>query len=152
MYPLWTLDVAEAGFSGLETFSFDVAGLLQPRGVAGSHPRQRRRGRLPAARRCGRLRRASSPPSSHEDFPSEPLAVPHRVWALVARAARKRPSGVSDAVTCRELFPRCHPPQMVAGVGAQVDAVVEAVAEGGPIGLLLGPEARLGLPVGTPVR
>ena len=24
MYPLWTLDVAEAGFSGLETFSFDV--------------------------------------------------------------------------------------------------------------------------------
>jgi hypothetical protein len=85
MYPLWTLDVAEAGFRRLETFSFDVD-------VSYSH--EAWRGRIRASAGVA----ASLPPDAvadfdgelagllDEDFPGEPLAIPHRVWALVARA------------------------------------------------------------------
>jgi SAM-dependent methyltransferase len=85
MYPLWTLDVAEAGFRRLETFSFDVD-------VSYSH--EAWRGRIRASAGVA----ASLPPDAvadfdgelaallDEDFPGEPLAIPHRVWALVTRA------------------------------------------------------------------
>jgi SAM-dependent methyltransferase len=84
MYPLWTLDVAEAGFTGLETFSFDVD-------VPYRH--EAWRGRIRASAGVA----ASLPPDAvaafdgeleallQRDFPGEVLAVPHRVWALVAR-------------------------------------------------------------------
>ena len=84
MYPLWTLDVAAAGFTGLETFSFDVD-------VPYSH--EAWRGRIRASAGVA----ASLPPDAvaafdgefgallQRDFPGQPLAVPHRVWALVAR-------------------------------------------------------------------
>src|ERR1019366_4825330 len=84
MYPLWTLDVAEAGFRRLETFSFDVD-------VSYSH--EAWRGRIRASAGVA----ASLPPDARpdlngelaglpdEDFPGEPLAIPHRVWALVTR-------------------------------------------------------------------
>jgi SAM-dependent methyltransferase len=84
MYPLWTLDVAEAGFIGLETFSFDVR-------VPYSHAAWR--GRIRASAGVA----ASLPPDAvavfdaelaallDADFATEPMAVPHRVWALVAR-------------------------------------------------------------------
>ncbi len=90
MYPLWTLDVAEAGFTGIETFSFDVD-------VPYSH--EAWRGRIRASAGVA----ASLPPDAvtafdgelavllTQDFPDEPLAVPHRVWALVARAPRPAP-------------------------------------------------------------
>jgi len=85
MYPLWTLDVAGAGFTGIETFSFDVD-------VSYTHAAWR--GRIRASAGVA----ASLPPDAvvafddeladllEADFPDEPLAVPHRVWALVARA------------------------------------------------------------------
>ncbi|HEY5025445.1 MAG TPA: class I SAM-dependent methyltransferase [Acidimicrobiales bacterium] len=85
MYPLWTLDVGEAGFTGLETFSFDVE-------IPYSHDAWR--GRIRASAGVA----ASLPPDAvaafdrelavllERDFPNQPLAVPHRVWALVARA------------------------------------------------------------------
>jgi len=85
MYPQWTLDVAEAGFVDIETFSFDVA-------VPYSH--EAWRGRIRASAGVA----ASLPPDAvagfdrklavilARGFPSEPLSVPHRVWALVARA------------------------------------------------------------------
>jgi SAM-dependent methyltransferase len=85
MYPLWTVDVAEAGFTGLETFSFDVT-------VPYSH--EAWRGRIRASAGVA----ASLPPDAvaafdgelaallEDDFPGQPLAVPHRVWALVGRA------------------------------------------------------------------
>jgi hypothetical protein len=90
MYPLWTLDVAEAGFTGLETFSFDVD-------VSYSH--EAWRGRIRASAGVA----ASLPPDAvanfdtelaallDEDYPDEPLAIPHRVWALVARAPTGTP-------------------------------------------------------------
>jgi SAM-dependent methyltransferase len=81
----WTLDAAGAGFTGLQTFSFDVD-------IPYSH--EAWRGRIRSCNGVG----ASLPESAVGDFdvaltrvlaqrfPGEPLAVPHRVWALIARA------------------------------------------------------------------
>lgn len=82
-YPRWFEDVASAGFVDLESFTFDVS-------VAYSHAAWR--GRLRASAGVG----ASLPPEGvarfdaelarllAEDFPSDPLDVPHRVFALLA--------------------------------------------------------------------
>jgi SAM-dependent methyltransferase len=90
MYPLWTLDVAGAGFTGIETFSFDVDVLY-------GHAAWR--GRIRASAGVA----ASLPPDAvaafdaelarllDQDFPEEPLPVPHRVWALVARVPGRTP-------------------------------------------------------------
>jgi SAM-dependent methyltransferase len=87
LYPRWLTDLQLAGFTGIETFSFDVvvpyshetwvgrvrasapiAGTLNPDGV----------------RACSRELTAML----HERFAEDPLAVPHRVWAVTARAAQ----------------------------------------------------------------
>jgi len=85
IHAAWTLDAAEAGFIGLETFSFDVS-------VPFSHKAWR--GRIRSCNGVG----ASLPDRAVAEFDAaladlltrrfaeEPLAVPHRVWALVARA------------------------------------------------------------------
>lgn len=85
LYPAWLTDVAQAGFRDIETFSFDVA-------VPYSH--ERWRGRVRACAGVG----ASLPPEAvarvdselqallAQRFPVEPMAVPHRVWAVVSRA------------------------------------------------------------------
>ena len=77
--------VAAAGFSDIETFSFDLA---VPYGHAGW------RGRIRASAGIA----ASLPPEAvaafdaeHadllvRDFPDQPMAVPHRVWVLTAQA------------------------------------------------------------------
>ena len=81
----WTLDAASAGFTGLETFSFDVD-------IPYSH--EAWRGRMRTCNGIG----ATLPGPVVADFdnalarmlastfPQEPLAVPHRVWALIARS------------------------------------------------------------------
>lgn len=81
----WTLDAATAGFTGIETFSFDLD-------VPFSH--EAWRGRMRSCNGVG----ASLPGLQvadfdvalagvlAESFPDEPMNVPHRVWALVARA------------------------------------------------------------------
>jgi SAM-dependent methyltransferase len=86
MYPAWTTDVGEAGFDGIETFSFDLD-------VPYTH--QAWRGRIRASAGVA----ASLPPDAvaafdgelarllEREFPADPLGVPHRVWALVARAS-----------------------------------------------------------------
>ena len=80
----WTLDVAGAGFTGVETFSFDVDILF-------SH--EAWRGRMRSCNGVG----ASLPKPAVDEFdtalarllaerfPDEPLPVPHRMWALIAR-------------------------------------------------------------------
>jgi SAM-dependent methyltransferase len=85
MYPAWLADAAEAGFTDLESFSFDVD---VPYDHAGW------RGRIRASAGVA----ASLPPARvaafdadlarmlAERFPAEPLAVPHRVFVVVARA------------------------------------------------------------------
>ena len=85
IYPAWPGDVAGAGFEGIETFSVDMR-------VRYSH--EGWRGRIRASAGVG----ASLAPEAvaafdrdlagllARDFPEDPLAVPHRLWALVCRA------------------------------------------------------------------
>jgi SAM-dependent methyltransferase len=84
IYPAWLHDVAVAGFSDIESFSFDVA-------VPYTHAAWR--GRIRASAGVA----ASLPPErvrTFDDdlrallaaqFPREPLQVPHRVFAVVCR-------------------------------------------------------------------
>jgi SAM-dependent methyltransferase len=85
LYPQWLTDLQTAGFTGIETFSFDLA-------VPYSHEAW-----------VGRVR-ASAPVSGtldadgvrscseeltemlYERFAEDPLSVPHRLWAVVANA------------------------------------------------------------------
>ncbi len=83
VYPQWFRDIADAGFTGLESFTFDVV-------IPYTH--EAWRGRIRANARVG----ASLPPAEiarfdtelaallSERFPQDPLAVPHRVFALLA--------------------------------------------------------------------
>jgi SAM-dependent methyltransferase len=83
LYPQWFRDVADAGFTHLESFTFDVT-------VPYTH--ESWRGRIRANARVG----ASLPASAvarfdttfaallAERFPQEPLSIPHRIFALMA--------------------------------------------------------------------
>ena len=85
LHPRFAWDVAVGGFTGIETFSFDVD-------VPYSH--EAWRGRIRASAGVG----ASLAPDAvarfdadhaamlRARFPQDPLAAPHRVWALVCRA------------------------------------------------------------------
>lgn len=85
LYPAWLADAAGAGFRDLETFSHD---LEVPYSHAGWRGRIRASagvgGSLPAAA-VARFDEALAALLA-KDFPAEPLAVPHRLWALLARA------------------------------------------------------------------
>ncbi|WP_436520261.1 class I SAM-dependent methyltransferase [Actinoplanes sp. HUAS TT8] len=80
MYPRWLTDLRVAGFGGVETFSFDVdvpysredwvGRIRASAGVAASLP-------APAVERFSAELTAL--------IPDERLAVPHRVWAVVAQ-------------------------------------------------------------------
>ncbi|WP_442804175.1 class I SAM-dependent methyltransferase [Streptomyces luteogriseus] len=83
LYPRWLTDLAGSGFTGIETFSFDVDV---------PYPPEAWRGRIRASAGVG----ASLPPDEVERFdealgrvlrdrfPGEVLHVPHRTWAVVA--------------------------------------------------------------------
>jgi SAM-dependent methyltransferase len=87
IYPAWLRDAGTAGFEDIETFSFDVQ-------VPYSH--EAWRGRIRASAGVA----ASLPPDqvarfdAHlqqillERFPADPLPVPHRIFAMLARAPR----------------------------------------------------------------
>jgi SAM-dependent methyltransferase len=84
IHPLWLTDVATAGFKNIETFSFDVDVPYRSDGW---------RGRIRASAGIT----ASLTPEAVEifdgelasllatRFPNEPLAIPHRVWAVTCR-------------------------------------------------------------------
>jgi ubiquinone/menaquinone biosynthesis C-methylase UbiE len=83
IHPAWLADVAIAGFSGIETFSFDV-------GIPYTHEGWRGRIRASAgvAAALPAVRVAQFDADLADllanEFPEDPLIVPHRVWALVA--------------------------------------------------------------------
>jgi SAM-dependent methyltransferase len=86
----WAIEPAAAGFTDIETFAFDID-------VPFTH--EAWRGRMRSCNGIG----ASLPPSGvaafdadltrllHDRFPEEPLMVPHRVWALIARRGPAMP-------------------------------------------------------------
>ena len=87
LYPQWLVDLQTAGFTEIETFSFDVM-------VSYSHESWVGRVRASAAI-AGTLDADGVGACSkeltamlRERFAEDPLAVPHRVWAVTARAGR----------------------------------------------------------------
>jgi SAM-dependent methyltransferase len=85
LYPQWLTDLQSAGFRGIETFSFDVE-------VPYSHEAWVGRVRASAAV-AGTLDHQQVQACSHElaalltgAFPEDPLRIPHRAWAVTARA------------------------------------------------------------------
>jgi hypothetical protein len=82
LYPAWLADVAMAGFQNIETFSFDVPT---------SYTHEAWRGRIRASAGVA----ASLPPEQvvqfdeelarllADRFPEDPLAVPHRAFAII---------------------------------------------------------------------
>lgn len=84
VYPRWPADASLAGFTGIETFSFDVD-------VPYSHQDWRGRIRASAgvaaslpAERVAQFDAALTE-MLRQRFPEDPVITPHRVWALVAR-------------------------------------------------------------------
>ncbi|MFC9679962.1 class I SAM-dependent methyltransferase [Streptomyces sp. NPDC056948] len=85
LYPRWLTDLATAGFTGLETFSFDLDVPYTPQawtgrirasaGVGASLPDDE------VARFSDELTRVID-----ERFPGDILHLPHRTWAVVARS------------------------------------------------------------------
>ncbi|MFJ8621288.1 class I SAM-dependent methyltransferase [Kitasatospora sp. NPDC093550] len=88
LYPRWLTDLASAGFTGIETFSFDLDVPYTPADWVG---------RIRASAGVG----ASLTPEKvaefterltavlAESFPGEVLRIPHRTWAVCARADRE---------------------------------------------------------------
>lgn len=84
IYPAWASDVAVAGMVGIETFSFDTE-------IAYTHAAWR--GRMRSCNGVGATLPVDRVEAFDRDlegmlarrFPAEPLAVPHRLWALIAR-------------------------------------------------------------------
>ena len=85
LHPAWLADAGVAGFQALETFSHDLE-------VPYSHAAWR--GRIRASAGVGGSLPEAAVVRFDEamaallaaDFPIDPLAVPHRLWALLARA------------------------------------------------------------------
>ena len=85
LYPAWLADAAAAGFHEIETFSFDMA-------VPYSH--EAWRGRVRASAGVGGSLAAAAVARFDRDlarllardFPADPLSIPHRAFALIARA------------------------------------------------------------------
>lgn len=84
MYPRWALDVAGAGFVDVETFSYDLD-------VAYSQDAWRGRIRasagVAASLSTEEVERFDTRHAAllQDRFAADPLSVPHRVWALIAR-------------------------------------------------------------------
>ncbi len=90
LYPQWLTDLQSAGFTHIETFSFDLDVPYTHEAWVG-----RVRASAPIA---GTLDQAGVNACSRElqdmlaeRFPADPLAVPHRVWAVTATAPGGRP-------------------------------------------------------------
>ncbi|HEY5052806.1 MAG TPA: class I SAM-dependent methyltransferase [Solirubrobacterales bacterium] len=89
IYPQWLVDLPDAGFIGIETFSFDISVPYSRQAWIGrlraSAPISGTLGPEEVRRFCGEIEAMLE-----ERFPDDPLVAPHRVWAVVARAGSAR--------------------------------------------------------------
>lgn len=85
LYPAWLGDAWAAGFVGLETFSFDIS---IPYSHAAWRGRIRASGGVAASLPAAAVARFDEAHATMLaiDFSAEPLAIPHRVWTVLARA------------------------------------------------------------------
>ncbi|MEV6791792.1 methyltransferase domain-containing protein [Streptomyces sp. NPDC051320] len=83
LHPRWLTDLATAGFSDIETFSFDLEVPYTPEAWTG---RIRASAGVGASLTPERVERFAEELRAvlREDFPGEVLAVPHRTWAVTA--------------------------------------------------------------------
>lgn len=79
IYPDWLADMAEAGFAGLETASFDIA---QPYSHAAWRGRIRASAGIAASLPADKVAAFDAALAGllDRDYPDDPLIVPHRVW------------------------------------------------------------------------
>jgi hypothetical protein len=84
MCPAWTSDAVEAGFTGIETFSYDVPAPYTHESWPG---RIRSSAGVVASLDSEAVQRFDAEHAAMlaERFREDPPAVPHRVWALIAR-------------------------------------------------------------------
>lgn len=85
LYPEWLTDLQIAGFRGIETFSFDVSVPYSHEAWVG---RVRASAPIAGTLDDGAVRASSEELAAmlDERFSEDPLAVPHRVWAVIATA------------------------------------------------------------------
>jgi SAM-dependent methyltransferase len=97
LYPQWLTDIQPAGFTDIETFSFDVVVPYHHDAWIG-----RVRASAPVAGTLDpeRVESCSQDLSAmlRSRFPEEPLAVPHRVWAVTARSGDSSGDGSTGTV------------------------------------------------------
>jgi SAM-dependent methyltransferase len=88
LYPQWLVDLQTAGFTGIETFSFDTMVLYSHEAWVG---RVRASAPIAGTLDADGVRACSQELTVmlQERFAEDPLAVPHRVWAVTAQAARE---------------------------------------------------------------
>lgn len=84
VYPQWLTDLQEAGFTEIETFSFDVQVPYSHEGWVG---RIRASGPIAGTLDEDGVQSCSQELAAMltERFPKDPLTIPHRVWAVIAR-------------------------------------------------------------------
>ena len=83
-YPQWLIHLGDAGFTDLETFSFDINA---------QYSHEAWRGRIRASAGVGaslsdeKVREFDADLAEilHEKFPDDPLQIPHRVFAVIGR-------------------------------------------------------------------
>jgi len=85
LYPQWLVDLQSGGFAGIETFSFDVEVFYPHQAWVG---RVRASAPVAATLDDEQVRACSNELAAllAEAFPEDPLRIPHRVWAVTARA------------------------------------------------------------------
>jgi SAM-dependent methyltransferase len=88
LYPQWLVDLQTAGFTEIESFSFDVMVPYSHEAWAG---RVRASAPVAGTLDADGVRAFSKELTAllRERFAEDPLAVPHRVWAVIARAPRR---------------------------------------------------------------
>ncbi len=86
LYPQWLVDLQSAGFTEIETFSFDVFVPYTHEAWVG---RVRASAPIAGTLDADGVRTCSQELAAmlRERFAEDPLAVPHRVWAVTAKAA-----------------------------------------------------------------
>jgi SAM-dependent methyltransferase len=84
VYPQWLVDLQSAGFTEIETFSFDIQVRYAHAAWVG---RIRASAPIAATLDEARVRSCSGELTAMltDRFPEDPLSVPHRVWAVTAR-------------------------------------------------------------------